>query len=48
MDAPNQVQLLKKIQLFKDEVVEGLEALRLPEIRKPSFLPEVVPTDDRA
>jgi hypothetical protein len=48
MDTPNQVQLLKKIQLFQDEVVEGLEALRLPEIRKASFLPKVVPTDDRA
>jgi hypothetical protein len=48
VDTLDEIQLLKKIQLFQDIVVEGLKAFGFPELRKASLLPKVMLTDDRA
>ena len=47
MDAAYEVQLLKKIEPFKDEIIERPEALRLPQPQKAPILSELVPADDR-
>ncbi len=43
MNALNEIQLLKKVEPFEDEVVERLEALCFPELRKAPPLAEIVP-----